>query len=92
MTGGTAPAGLAVLALVFVVVVLLVRWVATPVAVRGRHRGARRPLVPAGLAPQRFVWCEPCGVETAATVHGVLGHGAQVVRCTEGHILHGGAR
>lgn len=43
----------------------------------GKHRGPRA--VEGAIAPQRFVNCVECGVETAATVHG------QIVRCTEGH-------
>jgi hypothetical protein len=40
----------------------------------GEHRRTPGP-----LAPQQFVHCTPCGVETAATRHG------DVLRCTEGH-------
>lgn len=48
----------------------------------GKHRPAR----PVGaVVGQRFAMCGPCGVETAVTVHG------DAQRCTEGHILEGGA-
>lgn len=43
----------------------------------GRHRA--QPPVPRALAPQQFVHCAPCGVETAATRHGDL------LLCSEGH-------
>ena len=49
----------------------------------GEHR---KPRMPGQLTTQRFVWCNACGVETAATVHGAL------IRCTEGHFVHGGDR
>lgn len=52
----------------------------------GLHRPARPSRPHGALAAQRFVWCDPCGVETAATLHGAL------VRCTEGPIVHGGDR
>lgn len=55
------------------------RWAAQVVWPTGQHR-------PDGaVTGQRFVRCEPCGVETAATVHG------DALRCTEGHIVQGGA-
>lgn len=47
----------------------------------GQHR---RPH--AAIVNQRFAHCPACGVDTAATVHG------QVLRCAEGHEIHGGAR
>lgn len=56
-----------------------IRWAAQVVWPTGVHR-------PHGaLVPQQFAFCQVCGVETAATVHG------QLVRCTEGHTVAGGA-
>lgn len=54
------------------------RWAAQVIVPTGQHRPH------AAVVQQRFVFCEPCGVETAATLHGAL------VRCTEGHIVPGG--
>lgn len=47
----------------------------------GKHRG---PRFPGQVATQRFVACGPCGVETAATVHG------DQLLCAEGHIVPAG--
>lgn len=44
--------------------------------------GAHRRL-PGQLAPQQFVDCPTCGVETAATVHGTA------LLCAEGHLIGG---
>jgi hypothetical protein len=44
--------------------------------------GAHRR-VPAPIVRQKFVNCQACGVETAATVHG-----SQLL-CTEGHLVGG---
>jgi hypothetical protein len=47
--------------------------------------GQHRPQRPQGaVVEQRFVHCPPCGVETAATVHG------STLRCAEGHIVPAG--
>jgi hypothetical protein len=35
----------------------------------------------AAIVDQRFVTCRECGVDTAATVHGL------VLMCTEGHVV-----
>lgn len=52
------------------------RWAAQVVVPTGKHRPQR----PAGaVVDTRFVHCTPCGVETAASVHG------GIVRCSEGH-------
>ncbi|WP_406444448.1 hypothetical protein OHB14_36465 [Streptomyces sp. NBC_01613] len=45
----------------------------------GRHRKEPAQSAPAAVVAQRFVTCGPCGVETAATVHG------DMLRCAEGH-------
>jgi hypothetical protein len=45
----------------------------------GKHRGPR--LAPGAIVGQQFVDCPPCGVSTAATIHG------GIVRCTEGHAI-----
>jgi len=56
----------------------------------GRHRAPQDPqsvfppVPPSAVVPQAFVHCKPCGVETAATIHGGL------LRCTEGHEQPGG--
>lgn len=53
----------------------------------GRATGRHRPKQgPAGLAPQTFVDCPRCEVETAATRHG------DALLCAEGHlVVPGGA-
>lgn len=56
----------------------------------GQHRACPRPqpVFPpaphAAVAPQAFVHCGPCGVETAATVHG------STLLCAEGHTVPAG--
>jgi hypothetical protein len=84
---GTAPAGLTVLAFVFVLVVLLVRWVTTPVTVRGRHRAPWwRPL--RELLPVTG-WCWAEGRDTRQAQTDVAG---ELVCESCGHIVPGGGR
>jgi hypothetical protein len=84
MTGGTAPAGLAVLALVFVLVVLLVRWVATPVTVRGRHRAPWWLLRPSEVTRR-------CPAEDRNTVHARTPWRGELV-CRSCSHIRGGTR
>ncbi|MEU7416756.1 hypothetical protein [Streptomyces antibioticus] len=102
---GTAQVGLAVLALAFVMVVLVIRWALTPLPAAGRHRGSRRPveefvpghhLIPAlavhgpGWPVAAFGYCAGCRAEVPVAVH------AGAHRCdAHGHVtIHtaGGAR
>ncbi|WP_037616338.1 hypothetical protein [Streptomyces aureus] len=76
------------LSLAFLIVRRLVRPTASEPArgrAHGRHRGPRKPLIVGALAAQRFVWCDPCQADIAATEHGAI------VRCANGHIIPGGA-
>lgn len=91
---GTAHAGLAVLALVFVAAVFVVRYAVTPTPTAGRHRPVRvRPVeeyVPAATIIPAFAgtgWPQPafrhyigCHTEVPVVVHG----GAH--RCDRGHV------
>jgi hypothetical protein len=51
-----------------------------------RGKGQHRKLPVGAVAPQRFVDCPECGVETAATVHG------SALLCAEGHQIPGGTQ
>ena len=94
---GTAHAGLAVLALVFVAAVFVVRYAVTPAPAVGRHRPVRvRPveeyvpggyLIPAlavhgsGWPTAAFAYCIGCHAEVPVVVH------AGAYRCDQhGHI------
>lgn len=98
---GTAHAGLAVLALVFVAAVVVIRYAVTPAPQPGRHRPVRvRPveeyvpaaaLIPAfagGWPRTAFAHCIECQGTVPVVVHGAA-H-----RCDRGHVtthLIGGA-
>ena len=81
---GTAPAGLAVLAFVFVLVVLLVRWAVTPVAVRGRHRAPWWLLRPTEVTRR-------CPAEDRTTVHARTRVRGELI-CRSCSHIHGGGR
>lgn len=97
---GTAHAGLAVLALVFVAAVFAVRYAVTPAPVPGRHRPvcvrpvaeyvSARDLIPAfagGWPTTAFAHCVQCRGTVPVVIHGAA-H-----RCDLGHttIHRGGA-
>lgn len=90
---GTAHAGLAVLALVFVAAVVVIRYAVTPAPVSGRHRAVRvrpveeyvpaRDLIPAfagGWPRTAFAHCVECRGTVTVVIHG------QAHRCDRGHV------